>query len=301
MPAAALDVLLSGQLLFAAAVAGALYALVALGLNLVYGTMRLLNVAHGDIVMVGAYATYWCFALLGLSPLASLVLAAVAAALFGGALYVGLFRRLVASRRTARRLEANSLLLFFGISVIMQNLASYAFSATPRGYQYLDSVLRLGDVFVTGNRLLALAVALAACAGTWLFMRLHVLGLAIRALIQSRDAAAVVGIDTDRVQLIAFALGFALAAVAGCLVSMIEQISPFMGFPFTIAAFIVVIMGGLGNLAGGIIAGFVLGVIETYGVALTSPSLRSILLYAVFVGILMLRPQGLLGSARLFR
>jgi branched-chain amino acid transport system permease protein len=301
MAAAAIDVLLSGQLLFAAAVAGALYALVAIGLNLVYGTMRLLNVAHGDVVMIGAYATYWAFASIGLSPLVGLLLAAAAAAAFGAALYLGLFRRLVAARRTARRLEANSLLLFFGISVIVQNLAAHAFSATPRGYQFLDTVLRVGNVFITGNRLVALAVALAACAGIWLFLRFHVVGLAMKALIQNRDAAAVVGVDTDRVQLLAFILGFALAAVAGCLVSMTEQISPFMGFPFTIAAFIVVILGGLGNLTGGIIAGFILGAIETYGVALTSPSLRSILLYAVFVGILVLRPQGLLGGARIFR
>ena len=301
MTAAAMDALLSGQLLFAAAVAGALYALVAIGLNLVYGTMRLLNVAHGDVVMIGAYATYWCFSLLGLSPLIALLISAAATALIGGALYLGLFRRLVAERRTARRLEANSLLLFFGISVIVQNLAAFAFSATPRGYQFLDTVWRVGDVFVTGNRLVALAIALATCIGIWLFLRFHILGLAIKALIQNRDAAAVVGVDTDRVQLTAFALGFALAAIAGCLVSMTEQISPFMGFPFTIAAFVVVILGGLGNLTGGIIAGFILGAIETYGVALTSPSLRSILLYAVFVGILMLRPQGLLGGARLFR
>jgi branched-chain amino acid transport system permease protein len=296
-----MDVLLSGQLLFAAALAGALYALVAIGLNLVYGTMRLLNVAHGDLVMIGAYTTYWAFVLLGLSPLLALVLAAAATALLGAALYLGLFRFLLERRRAGRRIEANSLLLFFGISVIVQNLAAYAFSATPRGYRFLDSVVQIGDVFMTGNRLVALAVALVTCIGLWLFLRFHMFGLAIKALIQNRDAAAVVGVDTDRVQLAAFAIGFALAAMAGCLVSMMEQISPFMGFPFTIAAFVVVILGGLGNLTGGIVAGFLLGAIETYGVALTSPSLRSILLYAVFVGVLVLRPQGLLGGARIFR
>lgn len=296
-----MDVLFSGQLLFAAVLAGTLYALIGIGLNLVYGTMRLLNVAHGDAVMLGGYATYWSFALLGLSPLISLLLAATAAAAIGAVVYFGLFRKLLEQRRAARRLEANSLLVFFGLSIIVQNLAAYAFTPTPRGYQFLDTVLRFGDVYVTANRLVALAVALACCVAVWLFLRLHVFGLAITALIQNRDAAAVVGVDLDRVQLAAFGIGFALAAVAGCLVSMMEQISPFMGFPFTIAAFVVVILGGLGNLAGGIAAGFVLGAIETYGVALTSPSLRSILLYAVFVGILILRPQGLFGGKRLFR
>jgi branched-chain amino acid transport system permease protein len=284
-----MDVLLSGQLLFAALLAGSLYALVAIGLNLIYGTMRLLNVAHGDVVMLGAYATFWGFTLAGLPPLATMVLAVATAAGIGALVYFGLFRKLIAQRRAAQRLEANSLLVFFGLSVIAQNLAAYAFTATPRGYRFLDSVVQLGDVFATGNRLLALGIALATCAAVWLFLRLHVFGLAITALIH------------DRVQLAAFGIGFGLAAMAGCLVSMMEQISPFMGFPVTIAAFVVVILGGLGNLSGGIVAGFVLGVIETYGVALTSPSLRSILLYAVFVGILVLRPQGLLGGRRQFR
>lgn len=296
-----METLFSGQLLFAAVLAGSLYALIGIGLNLVYGTMRLLNVAHGDVVMIGGYATYWGFTLLGLSPMVSLPLAAIVSAAIGAAVYFGLFRNLLEQRRAARRLEANSLLVFFGLSIIVQNLAAYGFTPTPRGFQFLDKVLQFGDVYVTGNRLAALTVALACCVAVWLFLRLHVFGLAITALIQNRDAAAVVGVDLDRVQLTAFGIGFALAGIAGCLVSMMEQISPFMGFPFTIAAFVVVILGGLGNLAGGIAAGFVLGAIETYGVALTSPSLRSILLYAVFVAALVLRPQGLFGGKRIFR
>jgi branched-chain amino acid transport system permease protein len=296
-----MDVLLSGQLLFAAILAGSLYALIGVGLNLVYGTMRLLNVAHGDVVMLGAYATYWGFSLVGLPPLIALVGAAAAAAGLGAAVYFGLFRKLLEQRRAARRLEANSLLVFFGLSIILQNLAAYSFTATPRGFRFLDSVVQFGDVYVTGNRLLALVVALIGCLAVWLFLRLHVFGLAITALIQNREAAAVVGVDVDRVQLAAFGIGFGLAAIAGCLISMMEQVSPFMGFPVTVAAFVVVIFGGLGNLGGGIAAGFVLGAIETYGVALTSASLRSILLYAVFVGVLVLRPQGLFGARRLFR
>src|SRR3954453_3752242 len=110
-----MDVLFSGQLLFAAILAGSLYALVGIGLNLVYGTMRLLNVAHGDIVMLGAYATYWGFTLIGLPPMLSLIGAAAASAGIGAAVYFGLFRKLLEQRRAARRLEANSLLVFFGL------------------------------------------------------------------------------------------------------------------------------------------------------------------------------------------
>lgn len=295
------DTLLSGQLLAAALVTGALYALTALGLNLVYGTMRLLNVAHGDLVMIGAYVAFWAFSLLSLSPLLGLFAAAGLAALFGLALYHGLFRRLLEGGKAAQRLEANSLLLFFGVSVIVQNLAALQFTGTPRGYQYLDAVYRWGNVAVTGNRIAAFAVAVLICAGVLAFLRFHVTGLAIKALIQRRDAAAIVGVNVERVQVLALCLGFASAAIAGSLVSMTEQISPFMGFPFTIAAFVVIILGGLGNIGGGIAAGLLLGVLETYGVALTSSAYRSILVYGVFVLILLLRPQGLLGGRRIVR
>lgn len=295
------DTLLSGQLLAAALVTGALYALTALGLNLVYGTMRLLNVAHGDLVMIGAYVAFWAFSLLSLSPLLGLFAAAGLAALFGLALYHGLFRRMLEGGKAAQRLEANSLLLFFGVSVIVQNLAALQFTGTPRGYQFFDAVYRWGSVAVTGNRIAAFAVAVIICAGVLAFLRFHVTGLAIKALIQRRDAAAIVGVNVERVQVLALCLGFASAAVAGALVSMTEQISPFMGFPFTIAAFVVIILGGLGNIAGGIAAGLLLGVLETYGVALTSSAYRSILVYGVFVLILLLRPQGLFGGRRIVR
>ena len=296
-----MQVLASGQLLFSALVLGATYALIALGLNLVYGTMRLLNVAHGDLVMLGAYVAYWLFTFMTVSPLLSMFLAMVIAAGLGALAYVGIFRRQLAERATAGRLEANSLLLFFGLSVIMQNVASLAFTGSLRAYQYLDEVLTIGGVAMTGNRLVMLLLTIGVCAALTLFLRLNIYGLAIKALIQNRDAAAVVGVNVERVQLVTFSLGFGLAGLAGALISMTEQISPFMGFPFTIAAFIVIILGGLGNIPGGILAGLLLGFLEVYGVALTSPMYRSVLLYGVFVGVLILRPQGLFGLRRIVR
>jgi branched-chain amino acid transport system permease protein len=289
------DTLLSGQLLFATLVIGSLYALVALGLNLLYGTLRLLNVAHGDLVMLGAYGAFWLFTLAGLSPLLTLPLLALAGALFGHVLYRGLFERLLRGTRAPQRLEANSLLMFFGLSILIQNLAAQFFTVTPRAYRYLDDVWRVGSVAMTGNRLVALAIATGLCIAVTLFLRFHVFGLALRAVIQRRDAAHIVGVDVERVQAVSFQLGFASAAVAGGLISMLEQFSPFSGFPFTIAAFVVVILGGLGNLFAGLVSAFLLAGIETYGVALTSPNLRSVLLYGTFVAALLLFPQGLLG------
>lgn len=291
-----IDTLLSGQLLFAALVTGSLYALVALGLNLVYGTMRMLNVAHGDLVMLGAYGAFWAFSLAGVSPLLVAPVVAAAGAALGVALYRGVFRAMLArvTPSTAGKLEGNSLLLFFGLSILMQNIAALAFTPNNRAYVYLDDVFRIGNVSMTVNRLLVLCVAGVVCAAVALFLSRHVAGLAMRAVIERREAASIVGVDVDRVQGLSFAVGFGTAALAGVLMSMLEQFSPFSGFPFTIAGFIVIILGGLGNVTGGLLAALLLGVIETYGVALTSANLRSVLLYGSFVAALLVFPNGLL-------
>ncbi len=294
------DVLTSGQLLFAALVTGSVYALVALGLNLVYGTMRMLNVAHGDLVMLGAYAAYWAFSIAGISPLVAAPVVACLGAALGYGLYRGLFRRLLAvAPSDAGRMEGNSLLLFFGLSIILQNAAAMLFTPNNRAIQYLDEVWRVGNVAMTGNRIATLLLAGTTCIGIALFLARSTAGLAMRAVIERREAAFIVGVDVDRVQWSSFALGFASAALAGVLMSMLEQFSPFSGFPFTIAGFIVIILGGLGNVMAGLVAALLLGVIETYGVALTSANLRSVLLYGCFVAALLLFPNGLLSrSAR---
>lgn len=296
-----MDLLLSSQLLAAAVIAGVLYALVALGLNLIYGTMRLLNVAHGELVMLGGYVAYWSFSLLGAGPWPALILSPLATGLLGYGLYRGLFRRLLANSALAQRIEANSLLLFFGISIILQNLVSLAFTATPRGYQPFDAMVDLGVANLTGGRLLVLIVAGIVTVAAVLLLRFNTVGLAIKALIQNREAASLAGIDTEKLERWSFIAGFAVAGLAGALVSMVEQLSPFMGFPYMIAAFVIIILGGLGNLAGSLIGGLILGLLETYGVALTSPNYRSILVYGVFIAVLLIRPQGLLGRTRIVR
>ena len=290
-----LETLLSGQLLFAALVIGSLYALIALGLNLVYGTMRMLNVAHGDVVMLGAYGGYWAFTWLGVSPLLAAPFVTAIGGALGYALYRGIFRRILAggATTTATRLESNSLLLFFGLSIILQNATALAFTPNNRAYNYLDTVYHLGDVAMTGNRLATLLVAGACCIGVALFLARSVFGLAMRAVIERREAAYIVGVDVDHVQWLSFVLGFGSAALAGVMISMLGQFSPFSGFPFTIAGFIVIILGGLGNVMAGLLAALLLGVIETYGVALTSANMRSVLLYGAFVAALLLFPNGL--------
>lgn len=301
-----MDQIFSGQLLFSALVLGAVYMVAALGLNLVYGTLRLLNVAHGDLAMLGAYIAFWGFTLLGLSPL----LALPAITLFH-CLLAWLLNRFLLTRgplapdafssAIAQRLEANSLLVFIGLSVIVQNLAALFFTGSPRAYRYLDDVIAVGGVSMTVYRLAELAVAGALGLACLSVLRFSRYGLAIKAMIENQSAAEIVGIDVRRLRLFALMAGFACAGLAGGLISMGEQISPFMGFPVTIASFIVIILGGLGNLKGGMLAAFLLSFVQVYGVAITSPSYASILLYGVFVGVLLAKPEGLLGRRLVIR
>jgi len=289
---------MSSQLLIAALVSGSVYALIALGLNLVYGTMRLLNVAHGEFVMIGAYCAYWGFELLGINPLVSILIAVPLTTLMAIGFYFGIFRTAMRSAEFMERIEANSLLVFFGTSVILQNAVALLFTPNQRDYRYADQIVHILDARVPVNKLIVLGIAGAVCIGAVAFFRLSTLGIAIKALIQQREAAALVGIPVARIDLLCFCLGFAIAGLAGVLVSMTEEISPYMGFPFTVTAFVVVILGGLGNVFGSLFGGLLLGVLETFGVALTAPSYRSIMIYGVFIAVLLLRPQGLFGAGR---
>ena len=286
----------SGQLLISALVLGAVYGLIALGLNLIYGTMRLLNVAHGEVLMLGGYLAFWVFKLTGIGPVYSMLIAFILAGILGACLYHFICNRVLRSSILVEQIEANSLLVLFGVSIILQNIAAMAFTPTARGYSYLDNIIQFGNFQVTTGRLVVLAIGLIVCITCILFFRYSITGLAIRALIQQPAAATLVGINVEQTRLISFSLGFGIAGIAGCLISMLEQVSPFMGFPFTIAAFVIIIIGGLGNLVGGLAGAFLLAVIEIYGVALTSTSMRSILIYGVFIGVLVWRPQGLFGG-----
>ena len=285
--------ILNIQLFVAALTLGALYALIALGLNLIYGTMRMLNVAHGEVVMLGGYVAYGISAVLGLNTAFALIPSMIVPALLGLVAYEVLFRSLLKHEHLLARIEANSLIIFFGVSIALQNIAALAFSANPKSYHYLDQIVRVGNASFAAHRLFSLGVGGAACIGCLLFFQFSRTGLAIRALLQQRSAAALVGIEADRINRVVFALGFAMAGLAGCLVSLTEPVSPFGGFSFTISAFVVIILGGLGNLTGSLLGGLILGFIEVYGVALTSSNWRSIIVYGLFVIMLLWRPQGL--------
>lgn len=283
------------QLIFVGLIIGSIYALIAVGLNLIYGTMRLLNIAHGEIIMVGAYTTFWLFTLLGISPLLSLLFSAFVSAILGALIGQFVFLPIIRKTKSVAALESNSLLIFFAFSIIFQNVASLLWSADIRGYTYFNQVVKIMGVPLMLNRIMAFLIALIVSVLCYLLLQKTMLGKAVRALIQDREASQLVGINTKRIYLFSFSISFAMAGLAGCLISMFYEITPFMGFPYTVTAFVVIVLGGLGNIMGSLLGGFLLGLVETIGISITSPGLRSIISYGIFVLVILIRPKGIFG------
>ena len=275
-------------------ITGGIYALVALGLNLQYGLMRVLNVAHGEFLMMGAYLTYSLHTAWGVNPLLTLLITGPASFGAGLVLHRLLYARVLVGE-AAEALESRSLLLSFGLLFVLQNAALLLWSADLKGYSYLAVPLHfLGSVF-PANRLVAAAVALAVSLAFYVFLQQSFLGKAIRALMQDPEGAQLAGINLSRVHGLCFGIGIAMSAVTGSLISMLFELTPFIGLPYTVTALVVVILGGLGNVAGSLLGGLILGLVETASVYLAASDIRLIASYAVLSVILILKPSGLFG------
>jgi branched-chain amino acid transport system permease protein len=281
------------ELIASGLITGGIYALVAMGLNLQYGLMRILNVSHGEFLMLGAYLTYWAHLVTGLSPL--VFLPAVLVILFGLGLVIHrlCFRRLTETTPEVEAFEAKSLLVGFGLMFLVQNVALLIWGADLRGYHYLAHTVSVAGFALTANRLAAFVGALVLSVGLLVLLRATLTGKAVRAMMQSPTGAALVGIDIRRMHPAVFGVGLALAGVAGALLSMVFEISPSMGEPYTVTALIVITLGGLGSVGGSLLGGLLLGVVEAVGMHLTSPSLKMVLSYGVFMAVLISRPNGL--------
>jgi len=274
-------------------ITGGIYALVALGLNLQYGLMRVLNVAHGEFLMLGAYLSYALHTSWGANPLLTVIVTGPAGFVAGLAVHRVLYARVLSEGESRESLESRSLLLSFGLLFVLQNAALLIWSADLRGYSYLARPLRvLGAVF-PANRVLAATVALGLSIGFYVYLQRSRTGKAIRALMDEPEGAQLVGVNLTSLHGLCFGMGVAMAAVTGSLVSMLFELTPFMGLPYTVTALVVVILGGLGNVAGSLLAALLLGVVETAGVYLASSDIRLISSYAVLSLILMLKPSGL--------
>jgi len=278
------------QVVVSGLLAGALYAMVALGLALIYGVMRVINVAHGTLLTVGAYTTFWWFNLLGLNPYLSLLFSMPLA--FG--LGVGLQRLMV--RRVVRAPELSSLLLTFGISIALVNVLQLFFSSNLRSVEFLTGAFVVGHVAFSKSRVVACAFAVAITALAYWFLQRTRFGKAIRATSQNPEVAMVCGVNVERVHLYTFGLASALAAAGGSLVAVMIAIQPEMGQVYTFKSFLVIVLGGAGNYPGALLGGMFLGLVEQLSSLFLTTQLNEAVAYVLLVLVLLLRPTGLLGG-----
>lgn len=274
-------------------ITGGIYAVVAIGLNLQYGLMRIMNISHGEFLMLGAYFTWLAHTVLKVNPLVFVPVVALALFLVGLAVYRLCFRRISRTAPSVDVIEARSLLVSFGLMFLVQNAAYLTWGADLRGYSFLDQPVDIGGARFTANRLVVFGFALGASLVLLAILRYTLVGKAVRAMMQSPTGAQLVGIDTGVLHPAVFGAGLALAGVAGALLSMVYEISPAMGEPYTVTALIVITLGGLGSTAGALFGGLLLGLVEAFGMHFTSPSLKMLLSYAVFIAVLLARPKGL--------
>ncbi len=279
-----------GQVVISGLLAGALYSMVALGLALIFGVMRVINIAHGTILMLGAYTTFWWFHLLGLNPYVSLLAAMPIAFLLGVVLQWTLVTRVVDAP------ELSSLLLTFGISIALVNAAQLAFTSDLRSVEFLTGAFLVGPIALSKSRLVSFAFAVAITLFAFWFLQKTKLGKAIRATSQSREVAMVCGINVQRIYLYSFGIASALAAAGGSLVAVIIAIQPEMGQVYTFKSFLVIVLGGAGNYPGALLGGMLLGLVEQLSSLFLTTQLSEAVAYLLLVLVLLLRPTGLLGG-----
>src|SRR5262245_58884622 len=245
--------------------------------------------------MLGAYLTYALHTAWGLNPLLTLAVTGPVAFAGGLGLHRLLYARVLAGHESPAELESRSLVVSFGALFALQDAALLIWSADLKGYGYLSEPLRVLGAVVPANRVVASVIALGCSLAFYAFLRRSLAGKAIRALMQDSEASQLVGIDLHRMHAVCFGVGIAMAAITGSLVSMFFELTPFMGLPYTVTALVVIILGGLGNVAGSVVGALLLGIAETASVYVTASDIRPIVSYGFLSLILILRPAGLLG------
>ncbi len=276
-----------GQVVISGLLAGALYAMVALGLGLIFGVMRVLNVAHGPLLMLGAYTTFWLFHWFGLNPYLSLLVSMPALFVVGVVLQRLLVRRVVDAP------ELSSLLLMFGVGIALVNVTQLAFTSDLRSVEYLTGSFVWGPFAFSKSRVIACAFAIVITAGAFWFLQKTRLGKALRAVSQSREVAQVCGVNVQRIHMLAFGFASALAAAGGSLVAVMVAIQPEMGQVYTFKSFLVIVLGGAGNYPGALVGGLLLGLVEQLSSLFLTTQVNEAVAYVLLVLVLLVRPTGL--------
>jgi branched-chain amino acid transport system permease protein len=271
----------------------AVYALIAVGLTLVFGVMRIINFAHGEFLMIAMYAGYFAWSLLGIDPIVSIVLVTPALMILGALLYSGVMRFAL------RVPEINQMAVTLGLSLLLQHLALVAFTGDNMLVTQSRSIagVELGPVVVQVNQLLACGVSASLLGALYLVLRRTDFGLIMRAVAQSRDGAALSGIDVTGVYKWAMAVGIGTLGVAGPLLVSILYVNPHVGALFTLKAFVIVILGGLGNFTGALLGALIVGLAESVAGAWFSASIAGAVPFVILILILLTRPEGLMNRS----
>ena len=273
---------------------GGVYALIGIGLTLIFGVMRVINFAHGELVMLGMYATWILFTRLGWDPYLSILVVAPLLFLWGAGL------QSVVVNRVLGALPQNQILLTIGLGLVMSNAVMLKYTSDYRilTTSYSSSSWRLLGLSVSEPLLFSFVVTVAITAALAVFLLRTDTGQAIRATAQDREAAQLMGINVQRMSVLAFGLGSALAGTAGALVSPTYYIFPQVGSAFTLKAFVIVVLGGMGSVAGATLGGILIGVTESLAAVYVASGLKELVVFVLFLALLVVRPSGLLGKTR---
>ncbi len=270
---------------------GGVYSLIAIGLTLIFGVMKIINFAHGSLMMLGMFTTYWLFILLGIHPYLSLLISIPVLFVLG--LFVERF--LIAQVLNAP--EHNQLLLTLGISLFIENFALFLWSPNFRTLDigYLKKAATVGTVMISFPKVIAFLFAIMLTGLLYYFLKNTDLGKAIRASSEEKEGALTVGINLKRIYYVAFGIGTACVGAAGTLIAPFFYVNPHVGGIFVITAFVVVVLGGMGNFIGALVGGLIVGLAESVGAAFVPGQLKQFIIYFIFILVLLFKPQGLFG------
>jgi branched-chain amino acid transport system permease protein len=280
------------QLVVSTLLLGGIYALIAVGLTLIFGVMRVVNFAHGEFLMLAMYLAFWSFALLKLDPYVTLVLALPLVLALGLASYHMVMRPVIHASHNVQVFTT------VGLSIALQNLALVLWTADAHFVRtaYYAVVVRLGGAAFNLAQLVAFAIAVLATAALFAFLRWSYTGKIMRATAQDRQAASLMGIDTGRVYALTWAVGVTCVGVAGVLLAPVYPVYPTAGLQFVLIAYVAVVLGGLGDMAGALIASLIVATVEVVGSYLIGTAWKEVLYLLLFIAILVVRPAGLFGQ-----
>ncbi len=269
---------------------GFIYGLAAMGLTLIFGVMRVINLAHGPIIALGMFTTYLLTTQLGLNPYLSIALTLVLGLAFGIVMYF------VAVHRVINQPELTTLLATFSVSLILIGLGTVVFTTTPRALDVDLGAFRSGQITVLGTKFVAVLIAIAVAAGLYVLLYRTRVGKSIRAVANNRPAAEIMGINTPGILAFSFGLGTALATTAGGLIATMFAFTVLAGGTFELKSFVIVVLGGLGNPTGALLGGILLGLLEGVTTIFIPVGWVPVIEYVIFVLILLIRPNGLMGA-----